>query len=132
MSREATRLARTNRLPPLILYDVARSSLPYFYHIFPSLHLPSPPFLSVPPHILKRLWPQLVIYQASVRVTATVERRSILPHPMCQKPHLLYSDVPAEDMPISRPALSLAIFNFLLALSEMDLPNIFNVMASLP
>lgn len=52
MSREAARLARTNRLPPLILYDVAVPRSPPSIISRRSLSL-SLGFLP----ILKRLWP---------------------------------------------------------------------------
>lgn len=122
MSREAARLARTNRLPPLILYDAA-VPLSHPSIISPpclsqSLTLPLPFSRFLP--ILQRLRPRVVIYQASARVMATEVLRSILPLPMCQKPHLLHPSTAAEDMPISRPALSLEKCHFLAALSGIE------------
>lgn len=124
MSREAARLARTNRLPPLILYDVAvPPSHPSIISppcLSQSLTLPLP--LSPGSFLFSSvLRPRVVIYQASARVMATEVLRSILPLPMCQKPHLLHPSTAAEDMPISRPALSLEKCHFLAALSGMEL-----------
>lgn len=101
----------------LFLSPILLSYLPLSLSLYFSL-----PFSQFLP-ILKRLWPRVVIYQAGVRVMATEVRWSILPLPMCQKPHLLHPHAPAEDMPISRPALSLEKCRLLSTLSEMD-PNI--------
>lgn len=128
MSREATRFSQDQQIATT--YPLWRGcfSLPSFYHICLSLSISlslspsSPLFSSVYGHgfwFIRPAWGSWL-------------RRlhwSILPLPMCQKLHLLYPRAPAEDMPISRPALSLEKCRLVSPLSEMG-PRYINVMAS--
>lgn len=90
MSREVARLAGTNRLPPLIVYDVA---------------IPPPP-TSISPSLLRlssltpSVYGEFMIYPRQCRGQGHREPGSILLLPMCQTPHLLYSNLACPDMPV--------------------------------
>lgn len=83
MSREVARLAGTNRLPPLIVYDVA---IPPPSHVYLSI---IPPPLS--PSLSPSVYGEFMIYPGQCRGQGYREQESILLLLMCQTPHLLYS-----------------------------------------
>lgn len=86
MSREVARLAGTNRLPPLIVYDVSFPSSPFF--ILPSAPLTQSSLFS--PRVYGKFW----FIQGSVEVRANQEWDSILLWMMRQMPHLLDFSLP--------------------------------------
>lgn len=98
MSREVARLAGTNRLPPLIVYDVA---IPPHQPPSPlSLHHPSAsPSLPLPSSRTPSVYGEFMIYPGQSRGQGHREQGSILLLLMCQTPHLLYSSSACHDMP---------------------------------
>lgn len=98
MSREVARLAGTNRLPPLIVYDVvippSPSPTPPLSLCHPSVS-PSLP-LFIPP---SSVYGEFMIYPGQCRGQGYQEQGSILLLLMCQTAHLLYSRLACSDMP---------------------------------
>lgn len=81
MSREVARLAGTNRLPPLIVYDVAIPPPTRF----------SSSFLPLSASLSPSVYGEFMIYPGQCGGQGYAEHRSILLLLMCQTPHLLYS-----------------------------------------
>lgn len=86
MSREVARLAGTNRLPPLIVYDVAIPPPPP--HLYLSI-IPSP--LPLSSSFSPSVYGEFMIYPGQCRGQGHGEQGSILLLLMCQTPHLLCS-----------------------------------------
>lgn len=93
MSREVARLARTNRLPPLIVYDVAIPPPPI------SISLSSNPVSrSLSSSLSPSVYGEFMIYPGQCRGQGYREHGSILRLLMCQTPRLLYSIQACPDM----------------------------------
>lgn len=105
MSREVARLARTNRLLPLIVYDVAKSSPSHLYLSIIPVSLPF--FLYPSPECL---WE---VYDLSRAVLRSVPQRAeggILLLPMCQTHHLLCFSAACSGIPGLNNPPGVAVF----------------------